>query len=277
MPLPPGFVEDASQTIAGQPPAGFKEDSQEPDWGSVVKQALNEARMGNGSKMRDLMTNPVTQAKALPYLSGQVGAIFGGPTVGYAAGRGLSDAALASYGQKDQIPSVGKQAMELGSSLASEAIPAVGRYMAGKDIGAAEAAVPGLSDVAKEAPPSNVRTAVKFMQRLKNNPDMTIQEAKAAQPAVKAVFGSPFMNQARYSSYFPDFAEGAQNVSSTLNTIPGRADAAGRMAQLSTIPNYVGKALRAIPRGIKFGMGIGAGEGVSDTLAKALFNVGLGK
>src|SRR5690349_15423116 len=113
-------------------------DDQSTDWGGVVKQALNEARMGDGSKMRDLMTDPVTQAKALPYLAGLTSLPFGGPTAGYAVTRGLSDAALASYGKSDQIPPISQQAMELGGSLASEAIPAIGRWKAAKDIGKAE-------------------------------------------------------------------------------------------------------------------------------------------
>lgn len=249
---------------------------QNMDYGQVVKDALNEAHMGNGSKLRDLMVDPVTQAKVLPYLTGFGGSVLGGPTAAYTIGRGLSDAALASYGKSDQIPPISQQALELGGSMASEAFPAMGRYMAGKDIGTAETAVPGLSSIKKVAPPSSMTTATKLMQRLQNSP-LSIEEAKAAQPAVKSVFGSPWVNQPRYSSYLPDFSEAAQNVSDTLNTIPGRAEPAARMAQLSTIPNYVGKAIKAIPRGIKFGMGIGAGEGMTDALAKALFNIGLGK
>jgi len=249
---------------------------QTPDWGGIVKQALNEAQAGNGSKIRDLMTDPITQAKALPYLTGFGALPFGGPTAGYAVGRGLSDAALASYGRTDQIPPLGQQAVELGTSLAGEAIPAIGRSMAGKAIGEAESAVPGLSEVEKRGPPSSMTTAVKFMQNLKNKPDLTIEEAKAAQPAIKSIWQSPWVNQPRYSSYLPDMAEATQRVSRTLNQIPGRQEAAGQLAQLSTIPNYVGKALKAVPRGIKFGLGIGAGEGITDALAKALFNIGIG-
>lgn len=248
-----------------------------PDWGGVIKSALNEASMGNGSKMRDLMSDPITQAKVLPYLTSAGALPFGGPTAGYAMGRGLSDAALASYGRSDQIPAAGQQAIELGTSLAGEAIPALGRYQAGKDIGAAESAVPGLSSVEKEAPPSNVRTAVKFMQNLKNKPSLTIEEAKAAQPAVKSVWGSPWVRDPRYSSYLPDLADASQKVSDALNQIPGRAAAADTMAQLSTIPNYVGKAVKAVPKAVKFGMGMGAGEGITDALAKAIFNIGIGK
>jgi len=280
MPLPPGFVEDtpmaSPQAVGGTPPKGFIEDSTNPDFGQVVKDALNEAHFGNGSKLRDLMTDPITQAKALPYLIGFAGTLLGGPTAAYVMGRGLSDAALSSYGRPEEIPPISQQAGELAGSVVSEAIPAMGRYMAGKDIGKVEAAIPGLSNIKKVAPPSSMTTATKLMQRLKGAP-LSVEEAKAAQPAVKSVWGSPWVNQQRYSSYLPDFTEATQNVSDTLNTIPGREEAAARMARLNTIPNYVGKALKIVPRSLKFGMGIGAGEGMTDALAKAIFNIGLGR
>lgn len=159
MPLPDGFTEfDPTQT--GNPPSGFSDISNEPDWGGVVRSALNEASMGNGSKMRDLMTDPITQAKVLPYLAQGVGTILPTPmgaTKGYAAGRALSDAALASYGRSDLIPSKGKQALEAGGSILGDltAIPAIKKASYGNAIGDVETAA-GIPDptIHPEAYPS---------------------------------------------------------------------------------------------------------------------------
>lgn len=287
MPLPPGFSE-VSQTPsqAGSPPTGFFEPSSDVDWGGVVKDALNEARMGNGSKMRSLMTDPVTQAKALPYLLPAATAVIGMPwasTKGYVAGRGLSDAALLSYGRGDDIPSalsvdkefpyIHGQVPELVGSAFSDlvTIPAIKSANSGKAIGQAEANA-GLANVTKEAPPSGMRTAVKFVQNIKDKA-LTPEEARAMKPAIDTIFTKGWLNGTEYMS---DLAKAKSNVMSVLNKIPGRAEPAQAMANAMKAPNMISKVWSSVPKSVKYGMGVGAGTvGAGDALYQVLKKIGI--
>lgn len=107
------------------------EPSQKPaDYGEVMKSALNEARMGDGSFMRKMMSDPITQAQAIPYLSGAVGVVSPLPMAGSVAtvaGRQLSNQALRAYGRKDLIPSVSDQVTEGVLAGGTEAIGAAAR------------------------------------------------------------------------------------------------------------------------------------------------------
>lgn len=87
--------------------------------------AVGEALKAQPGIMKDALTNPITQAKALPILAGVVSPMVGIPSsVGVAGGNALADAALASYGRSDQIPSVTSQiAQTVGAGAADLAGP----------------------------------------------------------------------------------------------------------------------------------------------------------
>lgn len=92
-----------------------------------VMGAVGAALQAQPGMMADAMTNPVTQAHALPVLAGAAGSVLGpgGATAGNVGGNLLSDAALASYGRSDQIPSVAGQVSQGVLAGASDVIPAI--------------------------------------------------------------------------------------------------------------------------------------------------------
>jgi len=120
----------------------------------VAQQAGKEALMQPGTYMRDLATDPITQAKALPPLAGVAGAFMGGPfsmTKTQLPARALSDAALAAYGRKEEIPSPMAHAVEAATTVGADvlAIPFAHKAVRGSQIGAIEkaAGVPPPQDI----------------------------------------------------------------------------------------------------------------------------------
>ena len=254
----------------------FENLNPKPDWKGVVKSAVTEAALPfrQGTMTRDAATNPVTQAKMLPPLAGAVGAmspIPGGATLGTVGGRQLSNLALKSYGQSDQIPSGLSQGLEAGASVLGDvaAIPALKKASFGKQIGAAESAA-GLGSVPKEAPPGSMRTAVKWIQAMKDKP-LTVQEAKQFKPAIDTVLQKGWL---RGTQYEPDAVQFSQKIQATLNQIPGRGEASAGMAKAMTIPRMMNKGYQMIPksvrRGLGYGTGVGAAGGASYELIRKL-------
>lgn len=79
--------------------------------------AVSEALKAQPQMTKDFLSNPVTQAKALPLLAGGAAQAVGIPaSVGVGGGNLLADAALASYGKSDQMPSIGTQALDTGAA-----------------------------------------------------------------------------------------------------------------------------------------------------------------
>lgn len=245
MPLPPGFTEEAPTTQG--PPAGFQEDNS-ADWGGVVKAAMNEARMGNGSKMRALMTDPVTQAKVLPYLTAAVGTEFGGPTAAWGVGRGLSDAALASYGKPEEIPSLKQHAIEGAGALASEAIPFIQKFKAGKAIGKAEDTAGVVARGAPKAvtPGSVGQTLTDLESQIDAGTINTAQGARDAKEIVDQIYGNPRIYE-KSPGINVQAARVSAKVQSLLNgQVPGRGGPASVIAEKSVIPNAIGNITRKL-------------------------------
>lgn len=235
----------------------------EPDWKGVVGQATKEAFMMPGTMTRKMASDPTAQAKMLPPLAGAVGAmspIPGGATLGTVGGRQLSNLALKSYGQSDQIPSGLSQGLEAGAAVLGDvaAIPALKKASFGKQIGVAETAA-GLGSVPKEAPPGSMRTAVKWIQAMKDKP-LTVQEAKQFKPAIDTVLKKGWL---RGTQYEPDAVQFSQKIQSTLNQIPGRAEASAGMAKAMTIPRMMNKGYQMIPKSVRHGLGYGTGVGAA--------------
>jgi len=259
----------------------FSSLSGKPDWQGVVKSAVTEAAMPfrQGTMTRDFATNPVTQAKSVPPLMSAIGGIIGGPmgmTKFGEGGRALSDAALAAYGKKEEIPSVASHVGELGTNLVGDVIaaPAIKNAYYGKQIAKAEKNFPGMADVVKEAPPSGPRPAVKFAQQLKGK-DLSPLEAKKFQPAMSTIYKKGYPFQGPLKQYAPDFMEANRSVSAGLNKIPGRKAPAQAMAEAMKVPNFVRDNIQTIwqnpmLRRLIYATltGLGIGEGASITFKK---------
>lgn len=236
---------------------------QSVDWGNIVGSAVKEATMRPGTMTRNLATDPTTQAQALPALAGMAGGASGipmGASLGTIGGRQLSNMALRAYGQQDKIPSGTSQVMEAVPALAGDVFgfPQINKMLAGKQIGAAETAA-GLNSVAKEAPPSGMRTAVKFINSLKDK-QLTVAEAKQMKPAVDTIFQKGWL---RGTQYEPEAVLLSRKIQQTLNQIPGRAQASQAMAQAMTVPRMLNKGYQMIPQSVRRGLGYGTGVGLA--------------
>ena len=153
------------------------------------------------------------------------------------------------------------------------AIPAMKKAYFGGQIGKAEK-MAGLANIEKEAPPSGMRTAVKFVQGLKNKMNetpLTPQEARSLKPALDTIFKKGWLRGSEYSA---DLAQVSQRVNKVLNQIPGRGEAAQGMARALTIPRKLGQAYNAVPpgvrKGISYGVGAGLGGGAGFEIIKKL-------
>lgn len=267
-------------------PSQSFEDVEEPDWGGVVKDALNEARMGNGSKMRALMTDPITQAKALPYLAGTAGGFSGipmGATAGQVGGRLISDAALKAYGHPEDIPSVGRQVAEGGIAALGDitAFPAFNKRIFGGQVGAAEKA-------AGVPPPEEIPSLPKPAagQPVSGGIDSAIESVKSAGGEGTPTYWKQIKDQI---DAFYNAGKDAKlsnldraklqwlngQVQKGLNaSVAGRAAPAAALARSQAVPNAIEGAWDAIPSSLKWGLGVGGGGGAAyagtDLLKRAL-------
>lgn len=252
MPLPPGFAEIPDPTVSvGKPPSGFSEVSDQPDWGGIVKDALNEAQMGNGSKIRNLMIDPITQAKVLPYMANAAGMVGlgAGATANTAGAHLLSDAALKSYGREDQIPPLKDQAIDIGTAALGDTINS---SLAGRAIGKAEKAANVITRAPLKLPtPSNVGTVLDELettlkQSLVTGKPLGPQSARDAYAVAKYVAGNPNI-VGKSDEIAVQAARVRSMASAALNqAVPGRAAPAAAMATAKTVPNIVGKIGTAV-------------------------------
>lgn len=285
MPLPPGFTEEMSpQSAGGGLPAGFQEEG--PDWGGVVKDALNEAKMGNGSKMRALMTDSVTQAKVLPYLAGGGLGVTGVPmggALGTGGGHLLADAALKSYGREDLIPSMGRQLTDMALAGLGDvtAIPAVNRKIFGGQVGAAERAAkfPPAQDVRSIPMNTGQKTLGDFVNDAldsvkssggQGTPSYWMQLKDQVDRIYKLGKDQALtrLDQGRLK-----FLNKAIQAGMNANA-PGRAGPAANLAMSQVVPNAITKAGRSIPTWAKYAMGTGATAAGLGGLGKALSLIG---
>jgi hypothetical protein len=256
------FQMQLEQEMAQQKPQG-------PDWRGVVGQGVREAFMGPGTVTRKMAVDPVAQARALPYLSGFTGGLSpipGGATLGTAAGRGLSDIALKTYGRPELIPPVGQQLGEIGLAAIGDvaAIPYMKKAAYGPKIGAAEAKR-GVETVAAERYPTsgNVGEVLNNLEaQLKSGTIDNPTVAKTAKDIVDFIWKNPNIvgksNAIKVQAY-----RVAKLAEENLNRlVPGRAGPAMAMGKAMTIPRGIGKAYGAIPKPIKGLLGL-AGAGAA--------------
>lgn len=192
-------------------------------------------------------------------------------------GRALSDAALASYGQKDQIPSIPQHLMELGGNALADVsvIPAIKKFIYGGQIGKVEkaAGVPPPQDIMSLPMSTGQKSAGDFIN-----------------DAINSVKGSEGRGAPGYWKSIKDQVDriynmGAdqkltgldrgrlrwlnQQVQQGLNaSVPGRAGPAAALARSQTIPNFIGNMGVQIPSKYKVAAAIGGGIGVPLTIGE---------
>lgn len=238
----------------------------------IAREATREATMRQGTMTRDLATNPVTQAKALPVLAGTVGAVLGRPmgaTMGTVGGRQLSNAALKAYGKPEEIPSAIAQVAEGALAFAGDLapIPAINRRIFGKQVGAAEKAakIPEFADsLNRPTGPDSTAKFIDWARKIRGNPSgETLKQIKDE---------IDFIYKNRKNVPISDNDEGKLKflnrwVQNSLNkAAPGRGDAAKSLARSQVVPNAIKKASKAIPWWVKGSASILGG----DALLRAL-------
>lgn len=259
-------------SLASDAPPGFKEMA-----GPIIKQAVSEATMQPGTFSRGLMSDPIIQAKALPPLAGTAGGLSGipgGSTAGTVIGRQISNAALRSYGRKDQIPSgadqLGEAALSAGGDIS--AFPAINKGVFGRAVGDAEK-LSGIADIEKTAPPGSARTAVKLIQFIKQkmlDGALSMEAAKSLKPAVKMISTKGWLQGTEYA---PDLVEASRGIQEILNQDPVRKAASDTLALSQTVPNYISRTIQSIPvpGSVKAGFGATTGGGLAWALGKRIF------
>lgn len=226
----------------------------------VAREAMREAIMRPGTMMRDLATDPVTQAKAVPYLAGAAGSALGkagGATVGLTGGRQLSNAALISYGRPEEMPSATEQVLEGALSFAGDLapIPAINRKIFGKAVGAAErsAGVPEfVPSMKRPTGPDSTARFIDWAREIRGNPPKeTLKQIKDQ---------IDFIYKNRKNVPLSDLDEGKlkflnQWIQSSLNkAAPGRKAAADALKESQLIPRTIKNTYKSIPSNIRGGM-----------------------
>lgn len=240
--------------------------SQGTDYGQVVGSAIKNALVQPGSMTRDLATNPVTQAKALPELAGYAGALSpmpGGATLGTVLGRQLSNTALKAYGRPEEIPSSNSQILEGGAAALGDvaAIPFIKKAIFGKQIGAAEKAAGVVTRPPDRLPtPGNVGEVLNTLEsQLKSGAITDAQTAREAYAISKYVNKNPNLVGKSDEIKVAAWRVGKLAQETLNKLVPGRLEPAQGMAKAMTIPRFIGKAYKAIPPKVRTGLELGAG------------------
>lgn len=272
-------------------PNGPSQNSDGPDYSQVAKDAINEAMVGKGSRLRDLLSDPVTQAKVLPYLSGAAGAVLPvpmGAMMGTVGGRQLSNLALKTYGRSGDIPSTGSQVLEAGMAGLGDltAIPMIKKNVYGSAIGDAEkaAGVPPLEEIKSLPRPTGPKSVSEliddsfddvatrpdaqkndpvFWKQLKDQVDWLYQrgkdEALSNIDKIKLSKLSAVANQGLNSS------------------VPGRGEIASDMSSSLGAPRAISNAWKSIPPKVRAGLQyFGPGAAIAGGLHEVFRTIGGG-
>lgn len=225
----------------------------------VIEKGLNEALMRPGTITRDVMSDPVTQAKALPVLAGTAAAGAGipmGATIGAVGGRQLSNLALKTYGKSEEIPSGAEQALEAVLSVGGDltAIPAINRARFGAKIGEAERAAGVIT-----RPPDRLPTAGnvgEYLNTLESQLDTgainTPQVARDAYAGTKYINKNPNL-VGKSDEINVASARVGRKASEMLNSkVPGRKEAAESLRMSQRVPNAIRAGYDALPGPLKY-------------------------
>lgn len=259
----------------------FQEEQKPPEsFSDIIKKAAKRSLLDPVVKTKDLATNPVTMAKALPYVASTTGAValpWGGSTAGYAVGRGISDIALKVMGKEDQIPSALQQSAELGGSILSDVIPIplAKKSIFGKQIGNAEKSA-GVVTRAPDKLPTSVtvgETLNNLEAQLNSGAISDPQTARDAYAVANYITGNPNL-LGKSKEITVQATRVRQLAQQTLNKlIPSRLEPAMEMAKSQTIPRAIGKLPGVGLWGpwAARGAGVAAGGTAAAELVKRLF------
>ena len=280
----PGAYDQYPDEVVGQKALLAHPELGDSSMGDIATSAFQNATFQPGATTTKLMSDPITQAQALPAIAGAAGGASGipmGASMGTGGGHLLADVAFKSIGRPDLIPSVRSQVMGTAGAALGDltAIPAINKANAGNQIGAVEeaAGVPPPQEI-----PSLPRPAAG--EPVAGGIDNTIAAVNRAQSqgAGSPVFWKQIQDQIRA------FYDAGKNVKLTtmdqnklaylskavqegLNlSVPGRAAPAAYEAMSQTVPNAIGSAGRSIPWWIKAPVASALTWGGGDALVNAL-------
>lgn len=216
------------------------------DYGKVVKDIFQKP----ASYIKDLATNPVTMAEALPMATGAIGAAspypMGATAMTY-LGQKAQEPVLNLLGRPDRIPSDAQNKLELALTSVGDIGPlaSIKKSIGSQAIGQAERV---LGKVSKTPPPGNIRTSVVLTNRINDmitNGELTPGAAKSLKPAIDTIFDKEWL---RGTQYEPDLVKAKQGIQKVLNTLPGRSEAASYFSGSQAIPNAVRNVSRILPK-----------------------------
>lgn len=240
-----------------------------PTKSTDYKQIIKDMFQKPSSFTKDLGTNPESMANAMPTVLGLGGGValpWGGSTAGTAVGQGIRDMALTAM--KKPIPGLLQHGAELGTAALGDiiAMPSLKKSHYGGEIGRLEtrAGVPPAQDIPSIPMATGQKSAGDFIN-----------------DAITSVKSSEGQGQAGYWKQIKDQVDriydmGAdqkltsldrgrlrwlnQKVQEGLNrSVPGREVPAKALARSQTIPNFIEKSYRAIPKPMKAGAAYGTG------------------
>lgn len=257
----------------------FEQLNPKTDWKKVIGTAAKESFTRPAAYAKDLGTNPVSMANAMPGLIGIAGGLSpipGGATMGTAVGQGMRDLALKTL--KKPVPGLMQHGIELGGAALGDiaAIPAMKRAHYGGQIGKAEEA----AGVVTRAPTKAVTpgSVGQTLNDLEAQLDAgTINSPQAAKDA-KAVISQIYKNKKIYEQT-GEISVQAQRVSKKVQDvlnqmIPGRAGPAQAMGKAMTIPRAIGKGYGSLPWSVRRGAEGAMGAGIGWEIIKKLLGQG---
>lgn len=237
------------------------------DWKGIVGGAVKSSFKKPMAFAKDLGTNPVTMANAMPTALGTLGGVSpipGGATMGTAAGQGLRDLSLKAM--KKPIPGLMQHGLELGGAALGDiaAIPALKKSYYGGQIGEAERAAGVVTRApTKAVTPGSVGETLNTLEaQLDSGTIKTAQEAKDAKAVISQIYKNP-----KIYEQTGEISVQAQRVSKKVQylinqTIPGRVAPAQALGKAMAIPNAMKRGYQAVPWQVKLGVLGGGTEAV---------------
>lgn len=245
------------------------------DWKALISKVAKDSFKKPFEFAKDLGTNPVSMAQAIPPLAGTVGGLSpipGGATMGTVGGRQISNAALRTLGKPELIPSTMAQVGEAGLSALGDiaAIPAMKKAYFGKQIGRLEdaAGVPEAQDIPSIPMPTGTKSVGDFIND-------AVQSVKSSGGEGQPVYWKQIKDQVDrlynmgIDEKLTTLDRGRlrwlnQQVQKGLNqAVPGRAIPANALAKSQTIPNAIGRMYGSLPKPLKAGAAYGTGVGAA--------------
>lgn len=249
-------------------PANAQTKQPQTNYTQMIGDAIKHTITRPAAFAKDLGTNPVTMANAMPTLLGGLGGVSpfpGGATLGTGLGQGIRDLALKTLDKP--VPGLMQHGLELGGSALGDvvAIPGIKSKIFGGLIGDAEKGAGVVARGAEKAiTPGSVGQTLRDLEaQIDAGTLSTAQGAKDAKEIVDQIYMNPKIYE-KSPGINVQAARVSKKVQFLLNRmIPGRAGPAQALGKAMTIPNKIEKGWEAIPWAVKKGLqgAVGAGIG----------------